>query len=147
MPHAASRKPSPPATPATVSFSPLKNCFLNLPTSLVSVLTNSNTPAQNVVVEISFRTTTSSSSGTTSTSRCAYAGWTGMSSKRKPGAGRVEDAVVEMDPAFARNVGLSEGSKVRQLLYVLIHRLPHIYTPLQLPITPIYYYTARFVHS
>lgn len=53
-----------------------------------------------------------------------------MSSKRKPGAGRVEDAVVEMDPAFARNVGLSEGSKVRQLLYVLIHRLPHIYTPL-----------------
>ncbi|KAI5848602.1 P-loop containing nucleoside triphosphate hydrolase protein [Morchella snyderi] len=118
MPHAASRKPSPPATPATVSFSPLKNCFLNLPTSLVSVLTNSNTPAQNVVVEISFRTTTSSSSGTTSTSRCAYAGWTGMSSKRKPGAGRVEDAVVEMDPAFARNVGLSEGSKVSLHLHL-----------------------------
>lgn len=133
MPHAASRKPSPPATPATVSFSPLKNCFLNLPTSLVSVLTNSNTPAQNVVVEISFRTTTSSSSGTTSTSRCAYAGWTGMSSKRKPGAGRVEDAVVEMDPAFARNVGLSEGSKVRQLLNYLLH----IYTSLQLPIKSI----------
>lgn len=38
-----------------------------------------------------------------------------MSSKRKPTAGtsRTEDAIVEMDPAFARNVGLSEGSKVR----------------------------------
>lgn len=37
-----------------------------------------------------------------------------MPSKRKPsaGTGRSEDAVVEMDPAFARNVGLGEGSKV-----------------------------------
>lgn len=117
MPHAAARKPSPPAIPATVSFHPLKNCFLNLPASLVNVLVSSNTPAQNVVVELSFRTTTSNAStGTTSTSRSAYAGWTGMPSKRKPtaGTGRSEDAaVVEMDPAFARNVGLSEGSKVR----------------------------------
>lgn len=118
MPHAAAatRKQSPPATPATVSLHPLKNCFLNLPASLVNILVNSGTPAQNVVVELSFRTTTSNAStGTTSTSRSAYAGWTGMPSKRKPTAGttRAEDAVVEMDPAFARNVGLSEGSKVR----------------------------------
>lgn len=109
------RKPTPPATPATVSFTPLKNSFLNLPASLVNVLVASNTPAQNVVVELSFRTQSSSpTTGTTSTSRSAYAGWSGMPSKRKPsaGTGRSEDAVVEMDPAFARNVGLGEGSKV-----------------------------------
>lgn len=40
-----------------------------------------------------------------------------MQSKRKPTAGmpnqRVgDDAVVEMDPAMARNIGVSEGSKV-----------------------------------
>lgn len=116
MPHAASRRPSPPATPATVALTPLKNCFLNLPSSLVNILVGSNTPAQNVVVELSFRVTTSNAStGTTSSSRSAYAGWTGMQSKRKPsaGTGRPEDAIVEMDPAFARNVGLNEGSKVR----------------------------------
>jgi len=112
-----SRKPSPPATPAIVSLTPLKNCLLNLPVALVNVLVSANTPAQNVIVELSFRASVGGGS-TAATTRSVYAGWTGMQSKRKPGAGsgRSEEAVVEMDPAFARNVGLSEGSKVRSTL-------------------------------
>lgn len=108
-----SRKPSPPATPAVVSLTPLKNCLLNLPIPLVNVLVSANTPAQNVIVELSFRASVGGGSGATTT-RSAYAGWTGMQSKRKPGvgSGRSEEAAVEMDPAFARSVGLSEGSKV-----------------------------------
>ncbi|RPA97994.1 AAA-domain-containing protein [Choiromyces venosus 120613-1] len=108
-----SRKPSPPATPAIVSLTPLKNCLLNLPVSLVNVLVSANTPAQNVIVELSFRASVGGGS-TATTTKSAYAGWTGMQSKRKPtaGSGRSEEAMVEMDPAFARNVGFSEGSKV-----------------------------------
>ncbi|KAL7275383.1 Peroxisome biosynthesis protein pex1 [Rhizina undulata] len=120
MPHASiGRKQGPPATPAVVSFSPLKNCLLNLPSTLVSVLSSSNTPAQNVIVELSFRGPSSPGASTTS-QRSAYAGWTGMQSKRKPTAGTRggEEAVVEMDPAYARNVGLSDGSKVSLYLHV-----------------------------
>lgn len=40
-----------------------------------------------------------------------------MQSKRKPTAGTPmrsgEDAVVEMDPALARNIGVTDGTKVR----------------------------------
>ncbi|KAI5795295.1 P-loop containing nucleoside triphosphate hydrolase protein, partial [Geopyxis carbonaria] len=105
------RKAPPPAsTPATVAFAPLKNCLLNLPASLVNVLISQNRPAQNVIVELTIR----SSNGPQS--RSAFAGWTGMQSKRKPTAGmpsqRIgDDAVVEMDPALAKNIGVSEGSK------------------------------------
>jgi len=39
-----------------------------------------------------------------------------MQSKRKPTAGTPmragEDAVIEMDPALAKNIGVTEGSKV-----------------------------------
>lgn len=104
----AFRKPPPPSTPAVVSLAPLKNCLLNLPISLTSVLVSSNTPAQNVVVELSFRTPTAPGAHTTNV-RSAYAGWTGMQSKRKS---RSEEAAIEMDPTFARNVGLTDGSKV-----------------------------------
>ena len=116
MPHAAttSRKPAPPSTPATVVLTPLKSCLLNLPASLVSVLVSQNTPAQNVVVEISFRGSVVGSAS--SVQRTAYAGWTGMQSKRKPTAGTPmragEDAVIEMDPALAKNIGVTDGSKV-----------------------------------
>lgn len=115
MPHAAAaatRKASPPSTPCTVSLTPLRNSLLNLPASLVSVLSHQNTPAQNVVVELAPRAPAPAAHST-------FAGWTGMQSKRKPTAGMAqapragEDAVVEMDPAFARNAGLSEGSKAR----------------------------------
>ena len=113
MPHAASAS-RPPSTPATVFLTPLKNCLLNLPASLVSVLVSQNTPAQNVVVEISFRGSNVGSAS--SVQRTAYAGWTGMQSKRKPTAGTPmrsgDDAVIEMDPALARNIGVTEGTKV-----------------------------------
>src|SRR5690349_11275186 len=115
MPSASSssvtRKAPPPATtPATVAYASLKNCLLNLPASLVNVLISQNRPAQNVIVEVTIR---GSNGGQ---SRSAFAGWTGMQSKRKPTAGmplqRIgDDAVVEMDPALAKNIGVSEGSK------------------------------------
>lgn len=114
MPSAASsasatRKPAPPSTPATVSLTPLKSCLLNLPASLVSVLVSQNTPAQNVVVELTIK----GANGTPT--RTAFAGWTGMQSKKKPTAGMQsrpgDDAVVELDPALARNVGVSDGAK------------------------------------
>jgi peroxin-1 len=118
MPHAASapRKPSPPSTPATVALTTLKNCLCNLPGSLVSVLISQNTPAQNVVVEISFRG--SSVGSASSVQRTAYAGWTGMQSKRKLTAGTLsrsgDDAVIEIDPALAKNIGVTEGTKVAE---------------------------------
>ncbi|TGZ78353.1 AAA-domain-containing protein [Ascodesmis nigricans] len=127
MPHAASsaaRKPPPPSTPATVAITPLKNCLLNLPASLVSVLVSQNTPAQNVVVELVIRASNDRRDReAASQTRSAFAGWTGMQSKRKPTAGmpnqRVgDDAVVEMDPAMAKNIGVSEGSKVQLILHV-----------------------------
>jgi peroxin-1 len=116
MPHAASTT-RPPSIPATVFLTPLKNCLLNLPASLVSVLVSQNTPAQNVVVEISFRGSISGSAS--SVQRTAYAGWTGMQSKRKPTAGTPlrsgDDAVIEMDPALARNIGVTDGTKVSSI--------------------------------
>ncbi|KAF8252818.1 AAA-domain-containing protein [Wilcoxina mikolae CBS 423.85] len=119
MPHAASAS-RPPSIPATVFLTPLKNCLLNLPASLVSVLVSQNTPAQNVVVEISFRGSTIGSAS--SVQRTAFAGWTGMQSKRKPTAGTPlrsgDDAVIEMDPALARNIGVTEGTKVSVQLHI-----------------------------
>ncbi|CRK26708.1 hypothetical protein BN1723_013881 [Verticillium longisporum] len=44
------------STPAELSLVHLRNCLVNLPSSLVSLLVNINTPAQNVVVELSYRT-------------------------------------------------------------------------------------------
>ncbi|KAI5819413.1 P-loop containing nucleoside triphosphate hydrolase protein [Pyronema omphalodes] len=119
MPHAASAN-RPPSTPATIFLTPLKNCLVNLPASLVSVLVSQNTPAQNVIVEISFRG--SSIGSASSVQRTAFAGWTGMQSKRKPTAGTPmrsgEDAVVEMDPALARNIGVTDGTKVSVQLHI-----------------------------
>lgn len=126
MPHPTSssarkQPPPPPSTPATVVITPLKNCLLNLPAPLVNVLVAQNTPAQNVVVEISIRANNDRRDReAASQSRSAFAGWTGHQSKRKPTAGlpnqRVgDDNVVEMDPAMARNIGVSEGSKVNSV--------------------------------
>lgn len=62
----------------------------------------------------------SSASSTASTvqTRSGFAGWTGVQSKRRAapaptGRGSVrEEVMAEMDPAFARTLGLTEGSKV-----------------------------------
>jgi len=120
----------------------LKSCLLNLPSALVAVLLNSNTLAQNVIVEISFRVPSAATSSPADSRRGkglaaagngvekrVWLGWTGMQSQgrlaglvgreggrvgRGDGGGREgqEVAAVEVDATFGRLVGLSEGMKV-----------------------------------
>ncbi|KAF2964778.1 hypothetical protein GQX73_g8813 [Xylaria multiplex] len=72
---------------AEVSLVHLKNCLVNLPTSLVNLLLNVNTPVQNVVVELNYRVAPtldgSGQSNSSSNQQSIYVGWTGMPSKRK----------------------------------------------------------------
>lgn len=111
----------------------LRNCFLNLPSALVAVLLNSNTIAQNVVVELTYRqqqpqplqdASAKGQQRASSVQKSAFMGWTGMQSQGKlasvVGSGRdgrggegKEVPTVEVDATFARLVGLSEGMKVR----------------------------------
>lgn len=107
----------------------LKSCLLNLPASLVSLLLNSNTVAQNVVVELQWRQNAPSSADLqrgkpATTTQSVFVGWTGMQSQAKMGSlvgrdgirggGRQDQEMptVEMDATFARRLGLSEGTKV-----------------------------------
>lgn len=127
----SSRKPS--STQAEVVLLPtLKNCLLNLPSTLVSALLNSNTLAQNVVVELSWRQAQQQASAAQaqrdakqkppSVQRSVFLGWTGMGSQRKEGGLVGRDGVksggsgetVEVDATFARLVGLADGTKVRK---------------------------------
>ncbi|KAF2265650.1 AAA-domain-containing protein [Lojkania enalia] len=131
----------------------LKNCLVNLPASLVQVLVNANTLAQNVVVELSYRQPPPpgvSDSKTTSPQRSVFLGWTGMQSKRKlaPVVGRdglsgirggsvsreQDLQAVEVDAAFARLIGLTEGQKVGILLHV---DPPQAHTINIEPLTPV----------
>lgn len=118
----------------------LKNCLLNLPASLVALLLNSNTIAQNVVVELQFRQPAPAGqdprSKTTPTTQSVYLGWTGMQSQTKlspligrdgirggSGGGRGEQEVptVEIDATLARRLGMGEGMKVcRSITYSLL---------------------------
>jgi len=112
----------------------LKNCLVNLPSSLVQLLMNSDTVAQNVIVEVSWRQPVPASVDTKQkpqyTLKSVYLGWTGMQSRTRPGSvalrngtgsvrggsagGRKEQdvALVELDSTFGRLVGLTEGMKV-----------------------------------
>ncbi|KAI5804199.1 P-loop containing nucleoside triphosphate hydrolase protein [Peziza echinospora] len=118
------KAPAAPTTPAIIALHPTKNCLLNLPGSLVNVLVGSNTPAQNVIVELTWKAT-SPTTGLTTT-RSAFAGWTGMQAKRRTvastssrsGSAMREEATVEMDPAYARTVGLTEGTKIHISLHI-----------------------------
>ncbi|KAF1987799.1 AAA-domain-containing protein [Aulographum hederae CBS 113979] len=115
----------------------LKNCLVNLPTSLVSVLVNSNTLAQNVVVELSWRQPIPPPPGSntpSSTPRSIFVGWTGMQSKRKvasvvgrdgitgsrggPTARDQDVQLVEIDATFGRLIGLNDGQKVSLNLHL-----------------------------
>lgn len=111
----------------------LKNCLLNLPSSLVAVLLNANTIAQNVVVELSYRAPTppgvDDKVKSAGIGKSLYLGWTGMQSQSKlapvvgrdgisggrSGGGRQEHdvATVEIDATFGRLLGLTDGQKVR----------------------------------
>jgi peroxin-1 len=127
---------SPSTTAEIVLLPALKNCFVNLPASLVGLLVNSNTAVQNVVVEVAYKSPTGGDAakgkdGKATTTQSVYFGWTGMQSKAKlapvvgkdgirSGTGRHEQevAVVEVDATFARLLGLSEGSKVNISLHI-----------------------------
>ncbi|KAI9843198.1 MAG: Peroxisome biosynthesis protein pex1 [Sclerophora amabilis] len=115
------------ASEAELAFVQLKNCLVNLPSSLVSVLVNANTPVQNVVVELSFRPQHALVKGYTSnnTQKSVYVGWTGMPSRRRlapivnrdgirgHSSGREREvAVLEIDATFARMIGLLENQMV-----------------------------------
>ncbi|TGJ85895.1 hypothetical protein E0Z10_g2885 [Xylaria hypoxylon] len=127
----APRKNAPSAA-AEVSLVHLKNCLVNLPTSLVNLLVNVNTLAQNVVVELNYRVApTSDGSGQPGSSpnqRSIYVGWTGMPSKRKlvpivdrDGISNGKDrevSSVEIDATLAATLGLSDGQKVVAIIHV-----------------------------
>ncbi|EGX91414.1 peroxisome biosynthesis protein (PAS1/Peroxin-1), putative [Cordyceps militaris CM01] len=115
---------------AELSIVHLKNCLVNLPPTLVSLLVNVNTPAQNVVVELTFRAPapgTQASSGTHE--RSVFVGWTGMPSKRRTATplnrdgGRISSRdqdiqLVEIDATLAHTLGLSDGQKVMATVHV-----------------------------
>lgn len=131
----------------------LKNCLVNLPTSLVSVLVNANAIAQNVVVELSYRQPPppgASNSKSPSPSKSIFVGWTGMQSKRKlapvvgrdglsgtrggPAAREQDIQTVEVDATFARLIGLNEGFKVGISLHL---DPPQAHTINIEPLTPV----------
>jgi peroxin-1 len=129
----APRKPS---STAEVALVPLKNCLVNLPPSLVSLLVNANTAAQNVIVELQYRPA-SGRANSNQAQRSCYLGWTGMPSKRKlaPVVGRegissgstreLDVSTVEIDTTFGRVVGLSEGQKVSPSWRFWLPRVSH----------------------
>ncbi|KAF5239249.1 hypothetical protein FAUST_5014 [Fusarium austroamericanum] len=114
---------------AEISLSHLKSCLVNLPTSLVSLLVNVNTPAQNVIVELSYRDASSTGSG--SQQRSIFVGWTGMPSKRRTAPPGTRDGLngsrssrdqevqlVELDATLAKTLGLSEGQKIMATIHL-----------------------------
>ncbi|KAI9758783.1 MAG: Peroxisome biosynthesis protein pex1 [Candelina submexicana] len=145
----APRKAALHSTPAEISLVPLKNCLVNLPSTLVSVLVSADTAAQNVVVELSYRpspslsTDVKSANGSNTQQKSVFVGWTGMPSKRKlapitTGRGGVggreqEVATVEIDATFGRLLGLTDTQKVG----VVLHLEPHLAHTVNIePLTP-----------
>ncbi|KAL6709730.1 Peroxisome biosynthesis protein pex1 [Coniothyrium glycines] len=128
----------------------LKNCLVNLPSTLVSVLVNANTVAQNVVVELSYRQPSppgASDSKAAVPQKSVFLGWTGMQSKRRiapvvsrdglrgsSAASQQDLPAVEVDATFARLVGLQEGQKVGILLHL---DPPQAHTINIEPLTPV----------
>ncbi|EXJ96263.1 hypothetical protein A1O1_01389 [Capronia coronata CBS 617.96] len=138
-----------PAVRAEVALVSLKNCLVNLPPGLIALISNTNIPAQNVVVELQYRSQTLStgaiSSGNTAGfQRSAYVGWTGMptrsrpasvinNDRSRPGTREQETQVVEIDATFAKVLGLSEGQKIG----ILIHLDPPVAHSINIePLTP-----------
>ncbi|OAX82567.1 hypothetical protein ACJ72_03083 [Emergomyces africanus] len=123
------------STTAEVALVPLKNCLVNLPPLLVSLLMNTNTPAQNVVVELQYRPSSGPSNSQSNAGhlqKCSYVGWTGMPSKRRlapvvsqdgitgtRGSSREQEVpTVEIDSTFGRALGLGDGQRVGLLLHL-----------------------------
>ena len=139
----------PPAARAEVAFVSLKSCLVNLPPNLIALLSNANTPVQNVIIELQYRSQTLSkgaisSGGNAGFQRSAYVGWTGMPSRTRPssvvnadrsrpGSREIEVQMVEIDGTFAKLLGLIEGQKVG----LLVHLDPPVAHTVNIePITP-----------
>ncbi|KAK6864609.1 ATPase [Apiospora arundinis] len=131
---APSQRKNAQSTAAEIALVHLKNCLVNLPSSLVSLLVNVNTPAQNVVVELNYRPSNASGPATNgaSSQQSIYVGWTGMPSKRRfaplvsrdgisssRGSGRDQEvAAVEIDATLASTLGITDGQKVLAIIHV-----------------------------
>ncbi|KAK9454902.1 P-loop containing nucleoside triphosphate hydrolase protein [Dipodascopsis uninucleata] len=95
---------------AVVTIAPLRSSLANLPPSLTSLLGNSYVPVQNVIVEI-----TKKKRG--ADDERSYVGWTGFSSsKHELRSGG--SSYIEIDPVFAKSIGLDEGQEVILRLHV-----------------------------
>ncbi|KAH7072818.1 P-loop containing nucleoside triphosphate hydrolase protein [Paraphoma chrysanthemicola] len=128
----------------------LKNCLVNLPSTLVSVLVNANAVAQNVVVELSYRQPPppgASDARNASPQKSVFVGWTGMQSQRRlasvvgrdglrgsPATSQQDIPAVEVDTTFARLIGLAEGQKVGISLHL---DPPQAHTINIEPLTPV----------
>ncbi|KAH0842516.1 hypothetical protein AYO21_06679 [Fonsecaea monophora] len=139
----------PPPVRAEVALVSLQNCLVNLPPGLIALISNTNIPAQNVVVELQYRSQTLSSGAVSSGNtagfqRSAYVGWTGMPSRTRPASllnndrarpgSREQDVqTVEIDATFAKLLGLSEGQKIG----ILVHLDPPVAHSINIePLTP-----------
>jgi len=96
-------------TPAIAAFASLRNALVNVPPKLEAALHASNTLTQNVVIQISWKDA--------GKDKHVYTGWTGMSCRKttSPVGTRKNENVpmFDIDPVFAANVGLREGTRVQ----------------------------------
>jgi len=100
-------------TPAIVAFASLRNALINVPPKIEAALNSSNTLAQNVVIQISWKDG--------GKDKNVFIGWTGVSCRKtvSPVGARKNDILpsFEIDPAFASNVGLREGTRVQLMVH------------------------------
>ena len=106
-------------TPATAVYAPLRNALINVPPRVEAALIASNTLAQNVVVQITWKEA--------GKDKNVFTGWTGVSCRKTAPAvvgQRKGDstAMFEIDPVFATNVGLREGTRVQ----LIVHQDPPV---------------------
>ncbi|OWB72165.1 hypothetical protein B5S31_g1871 [[Candida] boidinii] len=108
---------------AKVVYKSLNSCLVNLPNKLVDFLYQGNILTQNVVVELSFKTTPTSGSSRSgsntnrkNSSSKIYAGWTGHTSVvNLPSSNSIsnDENIIEIDPQFASANGLTENKKLK----------------------------------
>ncbi|OWB58160.1 hypothetical protein B5S28_g4158 [[Candida] boidinii] len=108
---------------AKVVYKSLNSCLVNLPNKLVDFLYQGNILTQNVVVELSFKTTPTSGSSRSgsntnrkNSSSKIYAGWTGHTSAvNLPSSNSIsnDENIIEIDPQFASANGLTENKKLK----------------------------------
>ncbi|BGP52636.1 Peroxisome biosynthesis protein pex1 [Rhodotorula sphaerocarpa] len=112
--------------PATLHFTPLRNCLANLPLALHAPLVQRGIAPQSVAIQLTFQ-----HEGRTNK---AVLGWTGLpASVAPPPVGRNNSATsaaadrIEIDPQFAAmlGLGLEEGTKVN---VEMLRDLPHATT-------------------